>query len=66
MFFFVFFFFFFGGKTHVSKLFNIHTNPKIHPMVVSPLNASQFRTRSSEKAVPYTSVVKRISPVAVT
>ena len=56
----------FGGKTHVSKLFNIHTNPKIHPMVVSPLKASQLRTRSSENAVPYTSVVNRMSPVAVT
>ena len=54
------------GETHVSKLFNIHTNPKIHPMVVSLLNASQFSTRSSENAVPYTSVVNRMSPVAVT
>lgn len=52
-------------KTHLRKLFNIHTNPNIHPTVVSPLNASQLRTKSTENAVPYTTVVNRISTVAV-
>lgn len=51
-------------EEYQSKLFNIHTNPNIHPMVVSPLNASQFNTRSNENAVPYTTVVNRISAVA--
>lgn len=52
------------GQEYQSKLFNIHTNPRIHPMVVSPLNASQFNTRSNENAVPYTNVVNRINAVA--
>jgi hypothetical protein len=39
-------------KTHHRRLFNIQTKPSIHPIVVSPLNAFQLRTRSNEKAVP--------------
>lgn len=54
------------GKAYLRRLFNIHTNPNIHPMVVSPLIASQFRRSSNENGLPYTSVVNRISAVAVT
>lgn len=39
-------------KITPSKLFNIHTSPSIHPIVVSPLNASQLKTKSSENPVP--------------
>lgn len=46
------------------KQFNIHTNPNIHPMVVSPRRESQPKTRSSENGAPYTTVVNKMSTVA--
>lgn len=34
--------------THLKKLFNIHTNPSIHPIVVSPRRLSQLKIRANE------------------
>ena len=38
--------------THLIKQFSNHTNPNIHPMVVSPRRESQPKTRSSENGAP--------------
>jgi hypothetical protein len=51
---------------HQRKLFNIHTRPSIHPIVVSPRKLFQLKMRSREKTVPATRVVKRMRAVAQT
>lgn len=52
------------GKTNPIKLFNIQTNPNIHPTVVSPLNALQLNTKSKLKCFPATSAENNIRTVA--
>lgn len=50
--------------THLTKQFNIQTNPSIHPIVVSPLSESHPKIKSSEKGAPYTTVVNKMRTVA--
>ncbi|KAF4634251.1 hypothetical protein G7Y89_g3856 [Cudoniella acicularis] len=50
--------------TNPIKLFNIHTNPNIHPTVVSPLKLRQLNTKSKLKCLPATSAENKMSMVA--
>jgi hypothetical protein len=49
-----------------TKLFSNHTNPRVHPIVLSPRMLCQLKIKSIENFLPATRVVKRMRTVAQT